>query len=59
MPKKTYIVRNPRGIPKDVHILRIGDAVWYEGDKFIPPMGAKIEQLLERGFLEEVKRGEA
>ena len=48
-----YIVRNPRGIPKDRHILREGDMYWYEGDNFVPPAKCDVARLLRDGFIEE------
>lgn len=58
---KSYIVRNPKGIPQGVHIISWGDAEnptrWYEGDDFTPPSGMNIERLLAGGYIEEKSDG--
>ena len=64
MSEQTYIVRNPRGIPKGIVILSWRPQGkpdetqdWYEGDTFIPPDGmdaTDVEDWLESGFIEEV-----
>ena len=46
-----YRVANPRGIPSERHVLRIGDRRWYEGDTFDGPVD---ERLVRDGFLVEV-----
>lgn len=60
MPKKTYIVANPRGIPPEINgeripIFKQGEDIYYEGDTYT---GNKPAVPLERGFIVEVKHGE-
>ena len=56
MPKKnaTYVVANPRGIPKGKYILQNKDRTkrWFEGDVYDGEVAA---WLVDRGFLVEVK----
>lgn len=55
---KTYIVKNPRGIPEGVPIFRWRepgndeDTAWYEGDTLAPPKGLKVDRLLREGLIE-------
>jgi hypothetical protein len=52
--EKKYIVANPRGIPKGIHIISYGDAKWYEGDDLVPPEGINLQWLLEKGLVKEL-----
>ena len=58
-----YKVLNPRGIAKDVRIIRNdkADQDWYEGDEFIKPaaMAAEdVEWLLDQGLIAPVVGGD-
>ncbi len=57
MAKTRYTVLNPRGIPSHVHIIRVDERKWNEGDTFVQPKGLSSEEvdgLVAGGFLEEV-----
>ncbi len=51
----TYVVANPRGIPKGVRILRIGNKEWFEGDVYDGPTkeGRKPHRFVADGFVVE------
>ncbi len=54
--KRSYTVGNPRGIPLGIHVLRIGEQVWYEGEGFDPPEDmpeARVQELVLKTFLLE------
>ena len=61
MPKRAaplmgrFIVANPRRIPKDRHILRVGDKRYFEGDVYDGPDDGR---LVRDGFLVEVSDGQ-
>lgn len=51
---KSYVVANPRGIPKGRYIIRNGDQRWFEGDAFDGPV---TPRLIRDGFIVEVPGG--
>jgi len=53
MTTRKYIVVNPRNTPAGVHIFRIGDAKWFEGDEYVPDKNLK--EVKRRGFVKEEK----
>ena len=59
MAEKQYIVRNPRGIAKGVHVCRSETKAFYEGDTAkasdFPADG--LQWLVGKGILEEVSGG--
>lgn len=56
MPAKQYEVLNPREIPKETHILRFGEQMWYEGEAFVKPSKMPLEAVkkwVKDGFLKD------
>jgi hypothetical protein len=57
MPKRSaprsghFIVANPRGIPPERHVLRVGNKRYFEGDVYDGPDDGR---LVRDGFLVEV-----
>ena len=50
---KKYVVVNPRQVPQGVHVFRIGDRRWYEGDEYVSD--GHLKELKRRGFVKEAK----
>jgi hypothetical protein len=51
----TYKVANPRGIPAGTRIIATDTAEWFEGNPITPADVEGFEELLEQGYVEEVK----
>lgn len=54
--RKTYVVANPRNIPKGIRIMEFQGKEWYEGDDFVRPKGmsdAGFDRLLKQGYVTE------
>ena len=53
----TYKVTNPRNVPKGTRIIEYARKDYFEGDIFVPPIGASkssIKALVDLGVLVEV-----
>lgn len=54
MTQTKYVVQNPRGIPKGIRILRVGEREWKEGETFVKPKECPTDTLkrwVEDSFL--------
>ncbi len=58
---KTYVVKNPRGVPSGVHVIDVGGVRFFEGHDFKETTAlirdGSVKWLVENGFIEVKPNG--
>ena len=58
VPDGSYVVANPRGLPRGIPIISWQDKEWFEGDEFAVPSGlSNLKFLVAGGYISEVRNG--